>query len=49
VNLYYTGLDGSARIRAQDGTAKRFKLGRDYSVELPVTVPAQGMQWFTVE
>ena len=49
VNLYYTGLTGSARVREKGGTAKRFKLARDYSAELPVTVPAQGMNWFVVE
>ena len=49
VNLYYTGLDGSARIREQGGTAKRYKLARDYSVELPAQVPAQGMKWFVIE
>jgi len=49
VNLYYTGLTDAARIREQGGTAKRFKLSRDYSVELPVQVAAQGMNWFVVE
>ncbi|MSU61516.1 MAG: alpha-galactosidase [Pedosphaera sp.] len=49
VNLYYTGLTDSARIREKGGSAKRFKLSRDYSLELPVRVSAQGMNWFTVE
>ena len=49
VNLYYTGLTTSARLREKGGAAKRFKLARDYTVELPVTVPAQGMNWFVVE
>jgi hypothetical protein len=49
VNLYHTGLRDTARIREQGGAAKRFKLGRDYSVEVPVQVPAQGMNWFVVE
>ena len=49
VNLYYTGLTDSARIREQDGTAKRVKLARDYTAEIPVTVKAQGMNWFVVE
>jgi len=49
VNLYYAGLADSARFRERGGPAKRLKLARDYSVELPVTVPAQGMKWFTVE
>ena len=49
VNLYYTGLSDSARIREKDGTAKRVKLARDYTAEIPVTVKAQGMNWFVVE
>ena len=49
VNLYYTGLTDSARVREKGGPAKRLKLGRDYTVEVSVTVPAQGMNWFVVE
>ncbi len=49
VNLYYAGLADTARLRERGGPPKRLKLARDYSVELPVTVPAQGMQWFTLE
>lgn len=49
VNLYYTGLTGTARIRECDATVKSFKLARDHTVELPVRVPAQGMNWFVVE
>lgn len=49
VNLYYTGLTDSARIRGPDGKAQNLKLARDYSVALPVTVPAQGMSWYAIE
>lgn len=49
VNLYYTGLTDSARVREQGGSAKRFKLARDYTAEIPVTVKAQGMNWFVIE
>ena len=49
VNLYYTGLTRTARVREEGRAAKRFKLERDYSIELPVRVPAQGMAWFSIE
>ena len=49
VNLYYTGLKDTARLRDRDGTVKRFQLGRDYTVEVPVQVPPGGMSWFVVE
>jgi hypothetical protein len=49
VNLYYTGLTGSARVRERSGSARRWKLERDFSIQLPVTVPAHGFTWFTIE
>ncbi len=49
VNLYYTGLTDTARVREKGGSARRVKLARDYSVEIPVTVPAQGMNWLVIE
>jgi len=49
VNLYYTGLTDAAHIRESSGKAKKFKLARDYTVELPVTVPAQGMNCYVIE
>lgn len=49
VNLYFTGLTDSARVREQGGSAKRIKLARDYTAEIPVTVKAQGMNWLVIE
>ncbi len=49
VNLYYTGLTDTARIREQDGAARSFPLAREFTVELPVTVPAQALNWFVIE
>lgn len=49
VNLYYTGLSETAQIRELGGPATPVRLARDYSVEVPVAVPAQGMNWFVVE
>jgi hypothetical protein len=49
VNLYYTGLERTARIRDASGKSRKYTLGRDYSVEIPVTVPGQGMAWWVIE
>ena len=49
VNLYYTGLTDIARVSAGNQAAKSVKLNRDYTIELPVQVPAQGMRWFVIE
>lgn len=40
--LYYTGLTDKAQIRIQENEAKIYTLSRDYSVEIEVTIPAEG-------
>jgi hypothetical protein len=49
VNLYYTGLSQQARVKEKDGDARVETLNRDYSIDLPVTVQAKGMNWFVIE
>lgn len=49
VPLYYTGLTDTAKIREQEGAAKKFKLDREFNVKLPIIVPANGYTWFVVE
>ncbi|HOW73335.1 MAG TPA: hypothetical protein PKY77_22270 [Phycisphaerae bacterium] len=49
VNLYYTGLTGTARVAERTGEARSFSLDREYAIDLPVNVPAQGMSWYVVE
>ncbi len=48
VPLYYTGLDTMARVAIEGGEEREVELGRDHTIELEVTVPAQGMTWATV-
>ncbi|MHC4908808.1 MAG: hypothetical protein ACYTF9_03705 [Planctomycetota bacterium] len=48
VNLYYTGLDTEAIVTEADGTERRFALDRGYAIEVPVTVEAGGMSWYTI-
>ena len=47
--LYYTSLTDKAAVRERDGSPQTLTLNRDYSVELPVTVPARGVTWFVFE
>ena len=47
--LYYTGLEKVARVREQEGRSKKYKLERDYSVTLKITIPAKGYTWYIVE
>jgi len=49
VNLYYTGLTDAATMKGKGGVATTLTLARDYSVEVPVTVPAGGMSWYVFE
>ena len=49
VNLYYTGLTDTARIREQEGKFATYKLDREYEITIPVTVPPRGMTWFVIE
>lgn len=49
VNVYYTGLSDRAQISEEGGPAKTFSIARDYTLDLPVTVPPQGMKWFVLE
>ena len=47
--LYYTGLTKTARIREQEGKTKKYRLNRDYSVDLTVEIPANGYTWYVIE
>jgi hypothetical protein len=49
IPLYYTGLVDTARIREQEGAARKIELDRASRVSLPVAVPARGCTWFVVE
>jgi len=47
--LYYTGLSETANIRQEEGKAMKYKINREYSVELEVSVKANSYTWLVVE
>lgn len=47
--LYYTGLTDKAQISIQEGVAKTYKLNRDYSVDIDVSIPAEGYVWLVIK
>lgn len=49
VPLYYTGLVNNAMIREKEGAFKQYKIGRDYSIEMTVHIPAGSYTWFVIE
>jgi len=49
VPLYYSGLDKTASIKLEGGASKSYTLNRDYSVDIPVEIPAGGYTWFVID
>ncbi|SEA14279.1 hypothetical protein SAMN05216331_12130 [Porphyromonadaceae bacterium KH3R12] len=50
IPLYYTGLTESAVIKEKGvSKGKKYKLNRDYSVTLKISIPADGYNWYVVE
>lgn len=47
--LYYSGLTSVAYISEQGGPGKLYKLNRDYSADVVVTIPANGYTWLTIK
>jgi hypothetical protein len=48
IPLYYTGIQTKATVSEQGGSAKTYRLERDYTISLPVTVPAHGTTWHLI-
>lgn len=49
IPLYYTGLESKAIVKEKDGVSKSLTLNRNYEIELTVTIPANGNNWFVIE
>jgi len=47
--LYYTGVSRTARVREQEGSVRKYSLDREYNVQIPVDVPANGNTWLVIE
>jgi hypothetical protein len=47
--LYYTGLTKTAQIRQQENKPKEYKLERDYTVTIPISMEAKSVTWFVIE
>ncbi len=49
IPLYYSGLTNLATVREREGKSKKIMLNRNFEIELPVTLEAEGYSWFTIE
>lgn len=47
--LYYSGLNGSAKIREREGKPAKVKLDANCNATLTVTIPAKGYTWLVAE
>ena len=47
--LYYTGLSDFAKIREEEGEPKRYKIDRNYNVELPIRMEAKSINYLVIE
>ena len=49
ISLYYTGLSSRVKATGSDRSEIKLNLARDYSAVLPVTVPAGGITWYSLQ
>ena len=47
--LYYTGLSSTATVSEQGANSSVYQLARDYSIDVPVDLPANTLTWFLVQ
>ncbi len=47
--LYYTGLVENALVREQDGEPRKYPLNHRFEANVPLTIPAQGITWLSIE
>ncbi len=49
VNVYYTGLTDYARVSENDGKPLKYRINRDYTVSLPVSVGPHSESWYILK
>ena len=49
VPLYYAGLTETADVSHEGVKVAKYPLARDFTIDLPITIPAEGMTWFVIE
>ena len=47
--LYYTGLGQNARVRTSSGASQEYALDRKFRIEVPVKIPARGIEWLIIK
>jgi hypothetical protein len=49
IPLYYTGLSGTATVGEKEGAKIKYQLDENKNILLPVSIPANGYNWYLIE
>jgi len=49
INVYYTGLTRFASVSENDGSARKYKINRNYEITLPVNVGSNSQSWYIIK
>jgi hypothetical protein len=47
--LYYTGLSTTAKVRKEDGKTMSYKVNRDYTIDLAITIKPESYSWYVIQ
>ena len=48
IPIYYTGLHDEVTLTEKEGTPRKIKVSRGYSISVQMNIPANGMTWMTI-
>jgi hypothetical protein len=49
INVYYTGLSGTASVSENGGESKKYPISRDNEITIPVTVGPNSQSWYIIK
>ena len=47
--LYYSGIRGKAKVQEQEGKTKTYRVDKNYSISLEISIPANGYNYFVLK
>jgi hypothetical protein len=49
INVYYTGLSGTASVSENGGDSKKYAINSDNEITIPVTVEPNSQTWYIIK
>jgi hypothetical protein len=49
LNIYYTGLSGTAFISENDGPPRKYRISMRWEIEVPVSVEPGSESWYIIK